>query len=284
MSSYVTIALCLPLSMSAHAAQSPEHPSLKDLLKRVSAYVQSYGEKASVLVAMERYVQTVDGSRQAGTAAHRTTVAEFAIVNTSGSQHWVGFRDVVEVDGEPLTDHRDRLLSILTDPSADVDQARRLSEESARFNIGPIFRNFNVPTTALFFFAPENLDRFKFKLQGTEADGDVRIAFRETYRPTLIRSPNGTPVPTEGELFAGRDGVVHRTILRAHSQSEATGTAVQIEFTVDVEYARVESVEMWLPSIMTEEYIAIGRPASTRVNTRAEYSNYRRFETSVRIK
>ena len=36
-----------------------------------------------------------------------------------------------------------------------MDEARRLSDESARFNIGPIVRNFNVPTAALFFFRPE---------------------------------------------------------------------------------------------------------------------------------
>jgi hypothetical protein len=85
-------------------------------------------------------------------------------------------------------------------------------------------------------------------------------------------------------LFAAADGVVHRTILRAHGESDATGARMQIAFTVDVQYVPVERVDMWLPATMTEEYVATGRPTGTRITTRADYSNYRRFDTSVRIK
>jgi hypothetical protein len=263
--------------------QSPTTPPISKAIERVAAYVNTYAQRASVLVATERYNQTVTGPRPPGTAGAAQTVAEFAIVKTSGSQRWIGFRDVVEADGKPITDHRDRLLSIVTDPAGDVDQARRLSDESARFNIGPISRNFNVPTTALLFFIPENLKRFSFKLERVEGN-ETRISYRETHRPTLIRTPNGTPVATGGELFADNDGVVHRTILRGHMYGEARGAGMQIEFTIDVRYTHDEQIGMWLPSVMTEEYISFQNPSTTRIETRADYSNYRRFETSVRIK
>jgi hypothetical protein len=33
-----------------------------------------------------------------------------------------------------------------------IGDATPIANESARYNMGPVIRNFNVPTTALFFF------------------------------------------------------------------------------------------------------------------------------------
>ena len=177
-------------------------------------YVQSYGEKASIVVATERYTQHVTNSRRT-TPQERLTVADFAIVKAQGFGGWVGFRDVVEADGVRIADHEDRLLQVLQSSYGSMDEARRLSEESARFNIGPIVRNFNVPTTALFFFTPASLDRFKFTRKGVDADGIWEIGFREAMRPTLIRTPDGRPVATEGTLRVnGATGTIVRTVLR----------------------------------------------------------------------
>ena len=81
-------------------------------------------------------------------------MSEFAIVKAAGRVGWSGFRDVVEVDGKPVSDRRDRLLSLLTGPAGGEAELRRIADESARYNVGPVIRNFNVPTTALFFFHP----------------------------------------------------------------------------------------------------------------------------------
>src|SRR5258708_3651060 len=96
-----------------------------------------------------------------------------------------------------------------------MDEARRLSDESARFNIGPFLRNINVPTTALFFFRPENLRRFKLTRKSVGRDGTWEIAFRETERPTLIRTPEGGSGPSEGSVWANcADGTLARTRFR----------------------------------------------------------------------
>ena len=96
-----------------------------------------------------------------------------------------------------------------------MDEARCLSDESARYNIGPVVRNFNVPTTALFFFTPANLQRFKFTRKSVERSGTWEIAFRETIRPTLIRTPEGKPVATAGTVRVnGETGTIVRTTLR----------------------------------------------------------------------
>ena len=255
-------------------------PPLADLLQRVGAYVNAYGKGASAFVATETYTQSVTGDREPGSPVARTTIAEFAVINTSGSLHWIGFRDIIEVDGKSLTDHRDRLLALLTEPEGSLDGARQLSQESARFNIGPIERNINVPTTALFFFTSENLDRFKFRIAGNLKPDLLRLEFKETRTPTLIES-SGRSLVSEGELIVDPGGVVHETILRVRGFSERIG--VPIQSTVDVTYARLADQDVWLPSVMIEEYVIV-RPNGAHIQTRAQYSNYRRFQTSAKIK
>ncbi len=254
----------------------------------MSAYAETYGEKASIVVATERYTQNVNGSRPPS-MDHRVTVADFAIVKARGPYgEWVGFRDVVEVDGARLTDREDRLIKLLTASAGSLDEARRLSAESARFNIGPFLRNVNVPTTALFFFRPENLRRFKFTRKSVRQDGTWEIAFRETERPTLIRTPDGGgSVPSAGSVWVnGADGTVVRTRLRmtlfgspANTSPRESGSA-----EIDVSYRRVHALDMWLPDTMTESYEGSRGAAWPRLVTEARYTDYRQFQTSVRIK
>ena len=53
---------------------------------------------------------------------------------------------------------------------------------------------------------------------------------------------------------------------------------------VDVVYRHVDELDMWLPASMDERFeVSTGR-IFDRVTGHAEYSNYRRFTTSVRIK
>jgi hypothetical protein len=268
------------------ARPTVDEPSLKDVVRRMGAYVQSYGEKASLVVATERFTQQVTGSRPAP-IDHRETVADFAIVKAEGFGGWVGFRDVVEVDGARITDHQDRLLQVLSASTGSIDEARRLSDESARFNIGPILRNFNVPTTALFFFRPQNLDRFKFTRKKAAQDGIWEIAFRETERPTLIRTPEGRSVPSEGSVWVNAaDGTVVRTRLRMTEIGMSGGVSPRDSGSaqIDVTYRRVAALDMWLPETMTESYEGSRGAAWDRTTTEARYSEYRQFQTSVRIK
>ena len=266
------------------AASGPAKPSLADVLRRMGAYVEAYGEKASIVVATERYAQHVSAGER---AQDRHTVADFAIVRAAGFGGWVGFRDVVEADGARLANRTDRLLGILSDVAGRLDEAQRLSNESARFNIGPISRNFNVPTAALFFFRPESLDRFKFSRKSVDDQGTWEIAFRETAHPTIIRTPEGRSVPSEGRLWVNAaDGTVLRT--RIQMKEFARGSAASKRDAghaqVDVIYARVPAVGMWLPETMTESYEVLRAGRLERITTEAKYSEYRVFQTSVRIK
>ena len=270
---------------SLAAARSPaDEPSLKDVLRRMAAYVERYGEKASIVVATERYTQDVNSSRVGG-SGHRVLVSDFAIVKVEGIRGWMGFRDVVEVDGRKVENRQERLVQSLMSASASYDEARRISDESARFNIGSVLRNFNVPTTALFFFKADNLVRFKFTRKHAGADATWEIAFRETERPTLIRTPEGRSVPMEGSVWVNpADGTVMRTRIRMSDFGSPGGATARGSAEVDVTYQRVAAVDMWLPATMAETYDGTRFSAWDRITGRADYSDYRQFQTSVRIK
>lgn len=199
------------------ARTSIADPILSELMHKVAAYVATYGEQMSAVVGVEKYTQYVNPS--AGTSVRpRQLLAEFALVKSGGLVPWTGYRDVIEVNGEPIRDRRDRIVKILADSADPITEASRLTAESARFNIGPVSRNFNLPTTALFFFHASNLSRFTFTRKGSkQIDGveTLEVAFRETRRPTLISTRDGRDVPSQGTLWVlPEDGTIVRTRLQ----------------------------------------------------------------------
>lgn len=272
-------------------AQEPS--SLEDVMKRVGAYVSAYGEKASLIVAVEKYTQSLTFEGANEMQRPRRLVAEFAIVKAAGG--WVGFRDVVEVNGEKVADRRDRLMSILNDASPDSSQVMKIANESARYNVGPVSRNFNVPTAALFFFQPENIARFAFTKKGTKKSDGVEvweIDFKETRTPSIVVTRAGVDVPMVGTLWVvPADGTVVRTRMVMRNFADQMTSPVQSapgarpavnpntptggrealsssgmgggtldwkridsSADVDVTYERHGTIGLWLPAKMTEIY------------------------------
>ena len=258
--------------------------SVKEVMKRVERYVGGYGEAASIVVCTERYQQQARGSGTGADTA-RMLVSDFALVHADAIHGWLGFRDVLEVDGHRVADREDRLAGVLMGSQGRFDEARRLSDESARDNIGAIQRNFNVPTAALFFFTPENHDRFKFSARSVAADGTWEIAFKETDRPTLIRDPDGRSIPSSGRIWVDPEtGTVRRTRLEIQTIDGHGAHARRGQGHVDVVYRHVDELNMWLPASMDEQFEVSRDQVFDAVTGHAEYSNYRRFTTSGRIK
>jgi len=171
-------------------------------------------------------------------------------------------------------------MRLLTGPSGGLDEAARLSQESSRFNIGLLVRTFNVPTTALFFFTEESRERFRFS-RTRVADGTWELAFREVQRPTLVRTPDGRSVASVGTLWVKpEDGTIVRTRLRFTQEGKGARGIAEISVT----YRLVDSVGLWLPAMMTEVYEGSRGADRETVTSHAEYSDYRIFTTSGRIK
>jgi hypothetical protein len=300
-------------------------PTLEQVMERVGAYVASYGAKAAVVVATEKYSQSVlvDG---ADMGRPRDLIAEFAIVRVAGGG-WTGFRDVIEFEGRPVQDRKDRLVKLLTDTSGDASEAMRIANENARFNIGPVSRNFNVPTAALFFFQPADLPRFVFTRKGSRKIDGIdtwEIEFRETRLPTLIRTRAGKDVPIAGTLHVKpEDGTVIRTrfkmrnfadvdaapeqqapvqrapdnpasnaggreaIARSQSTPSIRIDKLASEADIEVTYSKPPGLDLWFPVSMVELYngpikVRVAQ-VMARATTRAKYSDFRQFNTSIKI-
>lgn len=257
--------------------------SLKDVMRRVGAYVDDYGDRASIVVCTERYEQHAQAS--VAREQTRTLISDFALVHADAIHGWLGFRDVLEVDDHPVADREDRLARVLMAAQGRFDEARRLSDESARFNLGNVQRNFNTPTSALFFLLSENHDRFKFAARRVLDDGTWEIAFKETGKPTVIRTPEGDSVDSSGTVWAHPDdGVVVRTVLEVDARMRRIDPPQRGRGHIDVTYRLVDALGMWLPATMDEQFEATHGDSRDQVTGHAQYTNYRKFETSGRIK
>jgi hypothetical protein len=179
-------------------------PTLDEVLENAEAYVVRFEEAFSTLVAEERYTQqfTALGATGPGRRPdiHRRILkSDFLLVRSQRTDSWMPFRDVFEADGRPLREREDRLAKLFIEPSRDsLQQAQRITDESTRYNIGPITRTVNVPTLPLKFLTPANAKRSMFEKAGeVRLEGvpvwEIRLA--EVTVPTLIRTTNDMSLP-----------------------------------------------------------------------------------------
>jgi hypothetical protein len=257
------------------AAALPQAASLKDVLRRAGTYAEDYQRDFTSVVAEEHYVQKVEGGTE------RTLRSDYMLVRgETGQAGWLSFRDIFEVDGKAVAGERGRLERWLRDSrSSFASRARALALDQARYNVGNVVRTINVPLLPLEFLLPEMQKRLRFRLNGRDRllDTDVVIVtFEERRRPTVIRTPNGDDVPASGAFWVEpASGRVLRTELRTGGRDLR-----YVRTAIRVAYERHDRLNMLVPSAMDETYLA----ARETITGSARYSNYRRFETDVRLK
>lgn len=162
--------------------RSPEAITLQALRERATEYVVAYQHALTSLVADERYVQTLRRRRAGG--QRRGLTSEVVMVRGGAQAEWVMFRDVFNVDGRLVRDRQQRLLGLLQTPAPDaLAAARRIADESARFNLGRLTRTFNVPDMALSFLRPEHAPRIHYDdLRSESIDGVRHFAEYSNFR------------------------------------------------------------------------------------------------------
>jgi hypothetical protein len=190
------------------------------------------------------------------------------------------YRDVLSVDGRQVTDQKGRLERIFRESTASdaVRQAQALLQESSRFNIGPVKRNFNIPTLALAFLLPSHQARVRFSSGGlAEAEGRTWVVVKatESMRPSLLRS-NGVDTPLALTYWIDAEtGAVSRTEIRFTSASGGSRGRLTTKF------AWSDTTQLWLPAEMTERYDLRVSPESLDsrdyVEGVATYGHVRRF-------
>jgi hypothetical protein len=180
----------LAAALSAQATHS-QTAELSSLLSSVAKYLAEYEQRCGAVVSLETYLQQV----QSGGSRQSRQLKSDMLVLSVGDAGWVGFRDVFEVDGRSVRDHEERLFALFLKPSSDsLGQARKILDESSRFNIGRITRNVNIPTMALTYFKGNYQSRSKFIDKGTDVVDRVRtreIEFREQALPRVINTSDG---------------------------------------------------------------------------------------------
>jgi VWFA-related protein len=293
-------------------------PSVDALMPRVADYIRSYAEQMSLVIGVEHYGQWLERedfgrpSAGSGRAISRQLVSEFALVRVGND--WDGFRNVYEVDGKPVPDAKDRMAKLFMEaPGSAVQQSRQIAAESSRYNMGALQRNFNVPTVALFFLSAANQARFRFTKDKDDQIGGVRVwkvKYEEIRKPTIIRTSSGKDMPLKGEAWVDPvDGRVLKTHMQIDSEvtvatdmNAAKGVSapfadrergatrtVKTTASITVTYALEPKLGMLVPAEMLETYEAPMRSAftgednMTKVNCRATYSDFKRFETSGRL-
>ena len=272
-------------------------------LRHAGEYVRAFETKLSVIVAEEDYLQ----ERVLPKTTDKRRMRSEVLFTWLGREHallWV--RNPLEVDGAAVPDSKDRFDRIAKDDRTDtVARLRALRRESARFNLGDVYRDFNDPTYALLLLDPAVQPRFEFKADGRDRVGGYEAqkhTFVERGRPTIIRN-GSADVPAHGVVWIAADGTVVHTRLQLEVFTETMSTATQhvdqvTDVQIDVSYSPNAAMARWLPARMEERYRRslrksagrtfgdlIGADAGSleRIECTAVYKNFRRFETSGRI-
>lgn len=248
-------------------------PSSSNVVERMRAYLDQFVAVQPTLIAEEIYDQNRTAPRQP--PERRRLRSEVLMLKLPGSAGWVSFRDVIDVDGRPIDDRQGRLLELLQAPAADVvNQARRIESESARYNLGQVTRTTNVPDTALRYLQRDFAKRVTIDVgkETEEVDGvDTAIlVFRETGRPTAVRTPDGRNVPAQGRAWVDRDsGVILRTEIRLRDRN--------VEALCTVDFSLDARLGVRIPARMTEHYAG----PREYVAATARYQNIRQFTVTA---
>jgi hypothetical protein len=301
--------LGIALVLAARPAAA-EEPKLATVLERAGAYVTELQHQLSGIVAEERYTQEITAFSKRGGCRSASTYqsalncrgqlvvpiradlrSDLLLVKPTGANEWVQFRDVFEADGKQVRDRSDRLTRLFLNqsPSARV-QVGRILEESARFNIGEITRNVNVPVFALQFLLPANQGRFRFsrtrdRVPETFASRDAPTAafrtstevwvveYRETQTSTMIRTSERTDLPSRGRFWI--EPTTGRILMSELIARDRTVTAI-----IDVSYQSEPLVGFLVPIEMRERYESRN---GERIKGDARYGQFRQFQVNVDV-
>jgi len=106
-----SLGLSILLAATLWAHPGAKNSPLQDVLARAGDYVVRFERDLSTIVGEERYAQDVVGGDGDATL-HRELVSDLLLLRPSGSNRYVQFRDVFEVDGRPVRNRDERLLGL----------------------------------------------------------------------------------------------------------------------------------------------------------------------------
>ena len=260
----------------AQSAPVAADVSTKGLVAAARKYVGEYEKSFAYLVADEWY-QQVQRDRDGRILNQRALKSELFLTYLQADGEWIAVRDVLEVDGRPVV-NRDRLLDLLAKGGQFRGVAKQVIDSNARYNIGSVSRNFNEPTLPLLLFEPKRVASVEFDRKRVSRDGATTLAtlsFEERPSGTVVGGPGG-PAPAKGTfVLDAATGTVRETTFEIKHED--------IRASLKTLYEHDEKLNLWLPATFSERYERT-RDVRDLIECEARYSNYRRFETTGRIK
>jgi hypothetical protein len=249
-----------------------------DVLDKAGDYVAAYQRTFVGVVAEETYrqeVRGVAGTDQRGFAAEgrgqrRDLKSDMLLVRAPAGDRWIQFRDVFEVDGKPVRDRAERLAKLFLQPSASTQQqVDDIAAASARYNIGGVNRNVNLPVLALTVLEPQNRAWFAFK--GRKTGATFELEYQEERGGTLIRGAGDRAMPSRGRFTI--DLATGRVLA-----SELIAESASLRARIEVAYALEPAIGSLVPREMREKYtLADG----STIEGKATYARFRRYQVVV---
>ena len=275
--------VCLVLNVMAQLPE-PAETVPGEMMSRIAQQVDQYQRDLTNIACREKYRQIYRPYFEP--MQIRDLEAEIVYVELPPDATCRMFRDVLKVNGSRVRDREQRLRELFLDSPASL---AGVTAESARYNIGPVRRDFNFPTAALYLLEARNQPRISFKLGGAAViDGyPVQIVeFKEQLSPTLIQY-NGIDSPASGRCWVeAASGRVRQTELILRQEGV---NALWVEYIV--RYREDPALGMMAPGEMVELFFyggslekllfRIDRGNSERpeppLEGRAVYDRYARF-------
>jgi hypothetical protein len=272
--------------VAAAASLRAQPPDLEAVLDKARDYVVMYERDFVGVVAEEAYRQEAKGGTRESPSGfpvelrsqRRDLKSDVLLVRAPAGDRWQQFRDVFEVDGKPVRDRAERLAKLFLQPSPTVQQqVEAIVTESARYNIGGVNRNVNLPTLALAALEPENRAWFTFtgsRKKDSPAGPTWELEYREERMGTLIRTAGDQSMPSRGRFLV--EGATGRVL-----SSELVAESPQLRAQIDVTYAAEPALGMLVPREMREKYVT---KSGNTIEGRATYSNFRRYKVTTEEK
>jgi hypothetical protein len=270
----MAMATIVAASAAAGAAAPPDTAHALELAQR---YLARWQEQLSAVVAEEHYRQTVRTSNDRLTWRLRDTRqlrSDVLLVKAPADRRWLCFRDVVAVDGTPVSDRQERFDALFTGPAAGIlGDAKRIAEESARHNLG-FFRTVNTPVAGLIYLAMPFAAATTWELAVNQRLADARVwtlKFEQSKAPFVVHEVGKKPVASSGRIWI----------------EPGSGRILRTEFVVHVlgrprvitDFAHVAAVDTWAPVRMEERF----EHQFERIAGLATYTKHRAFRTAGRI-
>ena len=270
------------------SGRAQEVPLLDLLVERLGVYLVEYERALGTIVAEESYVQQEWRGRSGpGTGfsnGERRLESEVGFLRLPGAGEWFGIRDVRRVNGRPVKGTGVTLTELFKKVDDDfVERAVAIVVASSEHNLGGR-RTINMPVVPLEALGAQNHPRLIFRLKGTDrirGTRTQRLDFEEFDEPTIVHDVEGRSMWSRGSAWVEPEtGRLWRAELKVGPDRPGEYRRLVLESTVRVEFAWDETLKMLVPISMNEEFwIPRGRGTG-----RARYSNFRRFETTGRLR